>query len=134
MKRWPLHKAHFWETAPFFRILLPFAAGILCYDQFYAAGRYLNYFVAVLIVLLILYAYLLSFKKGNNIYRGVLFAVLQALVFFCGISISYYSDVRNNKEWFGNVTSTGSSCLVRITDAPAEKEHSWKVPFLCCIP
>ncbi len=128
MKRWPLHKAHFWETAPFFRLLLPFAAGILCYDRFFAASDCPTYIVAIACALFILYGTLLIVRKRRDVHAGILFAVLQALIFLCGVAIACLSDVRNDKVWFGKESEGGKSYLVRITDAPAEKEHSWKVP------
>jgi competence protein ComEC len=128
MKRWPLHKAYFWETAPFFRILLPFAAGILCYDRFFAASSVQTYIVPIAGALFILYGTLVIVKKRRGVYEGILFAVLQALMFFFGVAIACFNDVRNDKGWFGNKKGSDKSYVVRITDAPAEKEHSWKVP------
>ncbi len=124
MKRWPLREAYFWETAPFFRILLPFAAGILCYD----VGCFmLHGFVLPLVICsaFLLYTAIVYTRKN---YPAAAF-LLQAVILFCsGAAVSYFSDVRNDRYWFGNGIQEQSACLARITDAPAEKENSWKVP------
>lgn len=48
-------------------------------------------------------------------------------MFFSGGIISYSNDVQNDKDWFGKNINQQNIFLARITDAPAEKEHSWKM-------
>ena len=124
MKRWPLREAYFWETAPFFRLLLPFAAGILCYDTTGIAGRGVALFVIICFIFL-LYSGMVIARKN---YPATIFSLQIAIMFSCGILISDFSDIRNDKAWFGNSLSGNNTCLARISDAPAEKENSWKVP------
>ncbi len=124
MKRWPLREAYFWETTPFFRILVSFAAGILCYDAglFNLPGIAL---ASVVGFVYLLYA-LIVYTRRN--YSGVAFLLQAVTLFFSGVAISYFNDVRNDRSWFGNGIREHNSYLVRVTDAPAEKENSWKVP------
>ncbi len=126
MKRWPLNKAYFWEKAPFFRILLPFAAGILCYDIWQPSMNWLSYAVIACAVFLL---FAIVFTKKNNSFRSVIpFSLLNIFLFFGAVLVSYFTDVRHNKTWFGNSINNNGTYLARITDIPSEKEHSWKLP------
>jgi len=58
----------------------------------------------------------------------ILFFLLGFIMLFGGYSIAYFSDIKNNREWFGENIINNKSYLARITDAPSEKEHTWKVP------
>ncbi|MCW3120673.1 MAG: ComEC family competence protein [Flavipsychrobacter sp.] len=129
MKRWPLHTTNFWETAPFFRILLPFAAGIFCYDQMQPAKAEGIYFIVLALLSLLVFGVLSIAKSDKSIYGGIVFAALQLCLFFSGLSISHFGDVRNNKWWYGKGVNEGNTYLARITDAPARKDHSWKLPI-----
>jgi competence protein ComEC len=110
MKRWPLNKAYFWETAPFFRILLPFAAGILCYDRARVSFLHGSYTLWAAFITLLLCLLLLRVKNK------VMFH-----------SASYFNDIKNDPAWFGNNVNSGNTCLARLADEPVEKEHSWKL-------
>ena len=128
MKRWPLHKAYFWETAPFFRILLPFAAGIVCYDRFqfyHFSGRLSLLF---LVALMPAYLGMVLLKKNKGVFAAVQFALISILFLLCGYSLAGLNDVQNNKSWFGSDINNHKSYLVKITDVPAEKENTWKLP------
>jgi len=128
MKRWPLHKAYFWETAPFFRLLLPLAAGIICYDVgwlHFLTGS--NSLTATSIAFLLFLGIVIS-GKVSNAYRIATFCLLTVMILCGGFCVSWNNDIRNDKQWFGNSTDKNITCLARINDAPVEKEHSWKVP------
>ena len=129
MKRWPLKKAYFWETAPFFRILLPFIAGILCYDKAWLPSIPGGYLIGIICVVFLLYLSLVYIKKVTRP-TAITFLLLCVMLFSGGIAVSWFSDIRNNKTWFGNSVGNSSSYLARITDVPIEKEHSWKLPVI----
>jgi hypothetical protein len=101
MSRWPAYKAHIWETAPFFRIVLPFAAGILCYYEGWLAtvpiGAW-GWMTVVCCALLIA----LGFRSGwQSRLVGVVFVVTQVLLFSAGMSVAGLHDARNEQWWFG---------------------------------
>jgi competence protein ComEC len=125
MKRWPLHKAYFWETAPFFRILLPFAAGIFFYDFALMPGMYALVAVAVSFSL---FSAIVYSKKNKGPFMIIIFLLLHIFMCAGGYAVSYYSDIRNDTAWFGRNINSKTSYLARITDEPAEKENSWKIP------
>jgi competence protein ComEC len=102
---------------------LPFAAGILCYD----AGLFVlpaSVLVGGVSFIFLLYAGVVFSRKN---YRGLTFTLQIVIMFAFGLGISYFNNVRRDKSWFGNKMSENSSYLARVTDAPAEKENSWKV-------
>ena len=119
MKRWPLHKAYFWERAPFFRLLLPLIAGIIAYPILYVS---LYFIIALLALSLLLFGIGLRQKKAT-----VSFIASQALIFLIAWLLCYSNDIRNNKQWFGNKINTTDFFALRITEAPLEKEHSYKL-------
>lgn len=127
MNRWPTHKAWFWEKAPFFRILMPFAAGILGYYTHCATGLSLGCLLIAISILFLLFAAIVLSNKKKKIPAIVPFVIVQVLLVSAGYAISYINDIQNNKAWFGNHLGKGSYCLARISEIPAEKEHSWKL-------
>ena len=127
MKRWPLNKAYFWETAPFFRALLPLVLGIICYYSGWFAASDTCAFIITCGAFL-LYLCLTFTKKSNSLFSIPVFLLLNIIIFFSGSIISYYNDVQHDKTWFGHNINPQNVYLCRITDAPSEKEHSWKVP------
>jgi competence protein ComEC len=128
MKRWSLHTAHFWETAPFFRLLLPFAAGIFLYDKTWTAYITGNISLIIIAVSFLLFAVSAIMKKSTGPYPLITFTLLNILLFFSGYSISYFTDIRNDTAWFGNNVRADKSYLVSLSDDPVEKENSWKLP------
>ncbi len=128
MKRWPLHKAYFWETAPFFRLLLPFAAGIFWYDRIWAnpimAGN--AWFTALIALLLYI---IINYLKRSNIFLNVsMFFLWHIALFFGGYGMAIINDIRSDHNWHGRQPLHHRFCQVVITDDPAEKEHTWKIP------
>ena len=128
MKRWPLHNAYFWEAAPFFRVLLPFAGGIVGYEltrpYFVARISSISFLLAALI------AYFLIFfaRKQRSYFRPLNFLLHGAILFTAGYALSMYDDVRNDRYHFSRCANKGEASLVRITGTPAEREKTWKIP------
>ncbi|MES2704038.1 MAG: ComEC/Rec2 family competence protein [Bacteroidota bacterium] len=131
MKRWPLNKAYFFESSPFFRVLLPFAAGIVTY---YSGG--LSQIASVYILIAVAVT-LLAYFATVYIAKAYRFAFHTATVFLfvAGLSLSYFSDDRNSVDWYGKTLTAQSGYLVSIAAAPVEKETTWKIPvsMIACI-
>jgi competence protein ComEC len=126
MNRWPLHKAYAWESAPFLRILLPFAAGVLCYDRLAEHLSFINCIsFSGVCYLLLMGGYLLREKMGVK--DGVLFGLVTLFLIAAGMSAAALGDIRNDKQWFGHKPDEDASYMARITAAPIEKARSWKV-------
>lgn len=113
-------KTYFWEASPFFRLLLPFATGILCYDVF-ATQSLRGFYVSIAVFLCCI---LLSWVKNRPLIQSVSFFI----AFIClGFLVSFYGDVRNDPHWFGNKLKAAEAFSVKITEAPQEKERTWKL-------
>ncbi|MGN6566545.1 MAG: hypothetical protein ACTHJ0_01265 [Flavipsychrobacter sp.] len=65
MNRWPQNKAQFWETAPFFRILLPMVAGITC-AYYWSTAFAIDTLLIVITASIILYTVLALQKVSSN--------------------------------------------------------------------
>jgi competence protein ComEC len=133
MNRWPRHNAYIWETAPFFRLLLPFLAGILAYFYlpWHLSTIYCYAGVALVSVLLLIPLLLQQALHSD----GVVMVCMVGFLFGCGGSISAANDVRNDPEWFGYHLSPNAKWLARVAATPAEKDNSWKltVDIIGCV-
>lgn len=120
MKRWPLHNPYFWESAPFFRLLLPLIAGIVSYS-FLQVPLY-----SVVVVLAIVFVVFLVFLRSK---KSVLsFFASQATLFLIAWLLCFSNDIRNDKHWFGLKLNTADAYEARITESLTEKERSYKMP------
>jgi competence protein ComEC len=126
MKRWPLNKAAFWEAAPFFRLLVPLAAGIFAYLST-GLSTVASYGPAVALVLFALYP-IAALKKVQGKYTARLtFACAQLFLFTASVSLTCLYDVKNNKSWYGNNINQESVYMARIEEEPREGDASWKL-------
>jgi competence protein ComEC len=126
MNRWPSDKAYFWEQAPFFRLLLPLAFGIVCYDS--GALSLLTGTIAAGIAVTSSLLLLLVGISGRRSAPVLSFLLTMCVLFSCGYALSWYGDVRHDARLPGNMGRVGGNCLAVIDDAPMEKDNSWKVP------
>lgn len=122
MSRWPEHKAYFWEAAPFFRILAPFALGIFLYLNPWGVRLPLVGVAATALASVVVYLALV----GVNMQKGS-FVVANLALVTLGFSIAGYNDVRSRHNWFGHAAQPGNTYLATITTAPEEKNSSWKL-------
>lgn len=120
MKRWPLHNPYFWESAPFFRLLLPLVAGIVSYSFLQVP---LYSVVVVLAIVFVIFVVSLRLKKSV-----LSFSASQATLFLIAWLLSFSNDIRNDKHWFGLKLNTADAFEARITESLTEKERSYKMP------
>ncbi len=125
MKRWPLNKAYSWETAPFIRLLPPLVAGIALYTQ--QAGDYINWIIAATVVSFIAFVAASFVRRQQGFTRTIVFASLHLCVFSAAWLSCYYNDIRNSTTWMGNSTNIADGYVARLTNAPTEKEKTWKL-------
>lgn len=124
MKRWPLHKAYFWETAPFFRLLLPLVAGIALYPL-WKGSLVVTLFTAVFVYLL--FVATAVFKTQSSVKRLVTFVSLHTFFIFFAFALCYLNDIRTDKAWYGHTINTADFYKVRITETPANGDNSYKL-------
>ncbi|GAA4462309.1 ComEC/Rec2 family competence protein [Nemorincola caseinilytica] len=122
MDRWPVNKAYFWEAAPFFRILAPFALGILYYYSPLMAEWQVPLFAWVAMGITLVYMVCLGVSRTQGT-----FLLAHIALFAAGISISGYNDVRSRYNWFGRDIRPSDTYMAFVSAAPQEKENTWKL-------
>lgn len=127
MSPWPANSTYFWERAPFFRILLPFAAGICVYYMGWLPSGIPLVWVTGAAAALLLPLALLLLRQQSTAVRTATYIVVNLLLFCAGVSVSAFNDVRNNAMWYGHHLSKDRVWLARITATPSAREKSWKL-------
>lgn len=122
MKRWPLHNPYFWETAPFFRILLPFAAGIWLYDV-----HPMNVLPAA-VALFLLLAPAMLMNGGSAVLSVIRLILLNVFLFLAGMAVAGYNDAGNTPDDISHFAPDTNPFLVRISEEPADRTHTTKIP------
>lgn len=127
MGQWRLQQANFWETAPFFRLLIPFVIGILYYDTNGSDSISFTGIFWGICTLFILYVFIALRRKFSSAFSIASFLITNILLFCCGIAIACLHDIHTDKQWLGNHIEKYGKYLARVTKDPFEKEHSWKL-------
>jgi competence protein ComEC len=124
MERWPLNKAHFWERAPFFKLLLPLVTGIFLYP-YWKVGNTVVLFTALFAYLLFIAAAI--YKTQSSVRRLATFFSLHAFFLLVAFSLCYFNDITSRRDWFGHTVNAADLSLVRIMETPVAKETTWKL-------
>jgi competence protein ComEC len=124
MKRWPLNNSFFWEPAPFFRLLIPLTGGILAYDAGLFHMLTSGFFISTFTILFIIQS-VFVFIPFRNIYQIPHTVTVFTILLLTGVACCYFSDIRNNNDWFGNHLT--DYCAARITDNPTDKTGELKI-------
>ena len=128
MSRWPKHKAYPWEMAPFFRLLLPLVAGIICYEYHGKNGLPFFAWAFGLLASCVLLLLNLAYGKTRRSFRWPGAAGVFLFLFTSGYLLSFYNDDAQNPLLLQLPVDKGSTFLVRITDIPSDKGQTWKLP------
>jgi competence protein ComEC len=113
-----------WKTAPFIRLLLPLAAGILL--QWYIQFEITLIIISVTsftIAFALFTALPLSLKFKLQFVQGIL---LHAILFAAGMLITWNKDIRHNSSWYGNFYQDSAYIVVQIAAPLTEKPKSFK--------
>ena len=119
------YNIHVWKTAPFLRLLLPVIAGIIL--EFYfkfpiklmlaiAIGCAVSYIIFCLLPLV----YRFKFQAIGGI-------IITIFMINAGGFLLWQKDIRNHKNWYGNVYNDSSYIIATINEPPVEKNKSYKV-------
>lgn len=116
----------FWNPYPFFRMIVPFAAGILLSIFVGKPGFNPNFLIPVVLLILLSFA-LLSHFYATYRWRWLTGLSIYLMLFFCGFS---YTIVR--APWFAEnhfqyQKNDKSQYLVRVSEPPLEKENSYRI-------
>ncbi len=126
--KWKDVKAPLWERAPFFRLLLPFIAGIVCYDRV-GSDLMLHYVLTTLTVAVLCagLAVLATWRPVRFLgLKPAGFVAVWLLLSLAGYTVSYLGDIRNDKDWFGK--QRAPFFLVVVRDHPQMRETTWRIP------
>ncbi|RPD40238.1 ComEC/Rec2 family competence protein [Chitinophaga barathri] len=110
-----------WRTAPFLRLLLPFAAGI-------TGGMYyplIPWECMIICVIVWLVPVFFNIRKqfAWRQYRG---AAVLGLLCCLGFSLMCISDVKRRDDWLGHVVKDSMYCVAVLKEPPVKKKQSWK--------
>ena len=114
-----------WSKAPFVRILIPFIAGLLIYRSGWdIAGQ--SWILPSLLALLLASAAWMFIFKSLNTYKT---RFLQgAVIIYCILSFgwltAHYSDIRNHKDFIGNLPKNQPVELILKIDNTVEQKNS----------
>jgi competence protein ComEC len=117
-----LTKTPFWKKTPVFRLLLPFAAGILL--QWYTTPPPPELAGAAAFSLLLLFSGLLPLSQRYRL-RALSGLALQVLLLCAGAFWLQLRDAPSEPDWIGRAPKA-VAVLVRLTAPLQEKTASWK--------
>jgi competence protein ComEC len=120
----PSPMIHFWKRTPFIRVLLPLMVGIVIqwHWQIPVTSWWILFILSlVLTISFFLVPFFQRYKLAwvSGIYISVLFISIGAV-------LTWYSDIRHNNHWFGNVYSENPSIVVSLDEPLVEKTKSFK--------
>lgn len=121
----PLLQKNYWQSAPFIRLLIPFAAGILSAYYFHLSNALLVKIASLAIILLICFSILTVTQKFKWMVMSGL--AIQALVFVFGAITCNQQDLQKNPDWLGYHYSKNDKIRAIIQEPLIPKKKTWKI-------
>ena len=114
----------FFKSAPFIRLLLPLIAGIIAQWQIQSALKIWIFVFSFSLLLLLTLFLLPAFEKFRYTWAN---GFLIAIIFLStGAGLAWNKDIRNNKNWLGNLYKETGALLVTLEEPLSEKTKSYK--------
>jgi competence protein ComEC len=114
-----------WKEAPFIRLIIPFISGIMI--EWYIGLQLWIYvgIIPICLLLILLFSFLNSFARFSHYWAG---GTLINLLFLClGGAITYYKDIRHNKNSITSIMDKSNNIfVVTLTEPLSEKNNSFK--------
>ncbi|MBX2920652.1 MAG: ComEC/Rec2 family competence protein [Chitinophagaceae bacterium] len=113
-----------WKEAPFIRLLVPFAAGIIL--QWYAApGIHILFISGVCLAGALIVSFLF---KGYFLYqhKWIIGVIVMLLAMVQGMIITHYKNVQHRQEWLGNTCTDSTIIIASLAEPLVEKNKSYK--------
>lgn len=112
------------SNIPFFKICIPFIAGILLalpFEQHSVYFKVLSFVFACLCVW-----YILQIK--NSKLKKLYLAVADVFLIVLGFTLTFYAQTKNHNIYYGNYVKASDTCTFVgvINDLPVEKEKTYK--------
>jgi len=115
---------HFWNKAPFVRLLLPLMAGIIL--QWYLQFNFDLLLTVTLICISIIVIYFFL-SLVNRFRLAIVHGVLVNILVFCSGSILVWiNDIRHNESWIGNHYQEENIVVAKLEEPVIEKPNSYK--------
>src|SRR4051794_35865770 len=113
-----LSTAYIWKTAPFIRLLIPYALGIILEHYMQFKPKTITILVIAALLLYLVYRLLpLVLRYKLRFVPGI--AIFISLGCIGAFSL-WQNDIRHQSNWFGNYYQPGDRLLIRIDDLPSE--------------
>jgi competence protein ComEC len=111
-----------WKEAPFIRLIIPFISGIMI--EWYIGLQLWIYvgIIPICLLLILLFSFLNSFARFSHYWAG---GTLINLLFLClGGAITYYKDIRHNKNSITSIMDKSNNIfVVTLTEPLSEKNY-----------
>lgn len=126
MQPWKIPKTFFWEEAPFFRLMIPLIAAIICYEYQWLPDLQGKSLILLLSgnLLLLLFS---SLRRNSQLISFLNGLLIFSALFFTGWIFCFLNNIKNNPAWFGNKLRSAEAFEVKVTETPQEKERTWKL-------
>src|SRR6478609_4336228 len=107
-----LYTVPFYKSAPFVRLVLPFALGLIIqwYCNFHLPTLY-GTIIAVLVLLFLFYFQPFKYQYVNRALAGI---SIHLIVMFCGSVCMYYTDDKNDPLSVLQQYQQGSQLIIKI--------------------
>ena len=121
----PLLQKNYWQSAPFIRLLIPFAAGILCAYYFNLSNALLSKIACPASLLLICFSALSVTQKFK--WMVVSGWAIQTVLFVFGAITCNNQDLQKNPDWLGYHYSKNDKIIAIIQEPLIPKKKTWKI-------
>ncbi len=115
---------HIWKKAPFFRLLIPFIAGIVLQWHLQIELKILWILLTVSLISILSFFFIPFFEKYKlSAFNGIAVTVLFISL---GGLLSWYKNIQHDENWFGKYYSGTVGLKVTLLEKPIEKTKSYK--------
>ncbi|MEO5893422.1 MAG: ComEC/Rec2 family competence protein [Ferruginibacter sp.] len=113
-----------WKKAPFIRLLIPLAAGILLQWHFqFPLPAILISVIGLTITYLLFSLFSMAARFKLQPIQGL---ILNLLLISFGLLATLHKDTRNSKDWYGNIYREGDLMLIKVDEPLIKKAKSFK--------
>jgi competence protein ComEC len=119
-----LQPVYIWKKTPFLRFLLALVAGILLQWHFQWPVHAAWIVLSAAVILYCVFHFIPFFKKFQLPFLPGM--ALHFVFIAAGSLLTWYQDVRNEKQWFGNFYESNQSLQLTLEEPPSEKTKSFK--------
>ncbi len=113
-----------WKEAPFLRLFIPFALGILIQWNLSPGIGWIIWVLISLVAALLLQSFSsLAFRFRHSVITGLL---LNGILVIAGIIITHYNYLPNHPNWIGHHYKDSLMVIARLEEPLTEKARSYK--------